>query len=157
MSGTLSPSFRMGRCMRVAAFLGALAVVSDAHALFIVNQPWVKPGASNSEGYMILTSSEGATLVGVKSSIAAQVFLRGSGARVRARAALPLPAGTAIALRPGAERIVLTGLKRALKPGDRVPLTLEIETASGDRQEIAVNAEVRTESPYDAEHRAHRH
>jgi copper(I)-binding protein len=74
-----------------------------------------------------------------------------------ARARVALPAGVVVALRPGAERIVLTGLVHALKPGERVPLTLQIETAAGAREEIAVDAEVRTESPFDAERRAHRH
>jgi copper(I)-binding protein len=132
-------------------------VAFDAHALFIVNQPWVKPGARSTEAYMVLTSTEGATLVGVSSPIAAQVSLRGPGTRRRARAALALPAGIAVALRPGAHRVVLTGLAHALKAGERVPLTLQIETAAGGREEIAVDAEVRTESPFDAERRGHRH
>jgi periplasmic copper chaperone A len=148
----------MGRSASVVALVGLLAGAAfDAHALFIVNQPWVKPGARSTEGYMVLTSTEGAMLVGVRSSIAAQVSLRGSGARRRARAAVALPAGVAVALRPGGDRIVLTGLARALKPGERVPLTLQIETAAGGREEIAVDAEVRTESPFDAERRAHSH
>ncbi len=58
---------------------------------------------------------------------------------------------------PGADRIVLTGLAHALKPGERVPITLQIETAAGAREEITVDAEVRTESPFEAERRAHRH
>jgi len=143
--------------MRAAALCGALFVPWDAHALFIVSQPWVKPGTRNSEAYMELTSTEGATLVGVRSSIAARVWLRGSGRQGAALGALPLPAGAVIALRPGADRIVLTGLKRALKRGERVVFTLEIETAPGNREEIAVTAEVRSESPFDAERRAHHH
>jgi len=51
----------------------------------------------------------------------------------------------------------LTGLTRALKPGERVVLTLEVETATGTREGIEVAAEVRSESPLDAERRAHRH
>ena len=148
----------MGRSMSVVAFAAILVGVAfDAHALFIVNQPWVKPGTRNTEAYMILTSTEGATLIGVHSSIAAQVSLRSPGLRGRARKGLPLSAGTALALRPGADRIVLTGLTRPLRLGERVPLLLRIETADGRREEIAVEAEVRIESPLDAERRAHRH
>ncbi|HEX9277971.1 MAG TPA: copper chaperone PCu(A)C [Casimicrobiaceae bacterium] len=73
------------------------------------------------------------------------------------RAALALPTGATVVLRPGADRIVLTGLAHALKPGERVPITLQIETAAGAREEITVDAEVRTESPFEAERRAHRH
>jgi copper(I)-binding protein len=156
-SGLLPPSGRIAHFARAGALCGALFVALDAHALFIVNQPWVKPGTRAAEAYMVLTSTEGAMLVGARSSIAARVSLRVSGSHVSARAALPLPAGAAISLRPGADRIVLTGLKRALKLGERVLLTLEIETATGSREEIAVDAEVRTESPLDAERKAHRH
>ena len=148
----------MGRSASFVAFVGFLASAAfDANALFIVNQPWVKPGTRSTEAYMVLTSTEGATLIGVRSSIAARVSLRGAGAHRPARAALALPAGAAVALRPGADRIVLTGLAHALKPGERVPLTLQIETAAGALEEITVAAEVRTESPFDAERRAHRH
>lgn len=154
----LQTRLSMRRSASVVAFVGFLTGAAfDAHALFIVNQPWVKPGTRNTEGYRILTSTEGATLVGVRSSIAVRVSLRGPGGHGRARASVALPAGAAVELRPGAERIVLTGLAHALKPGDRVPLTLQIETAAGGREEIAVDAEVRTEWPFDAERRAHRH
>jgi len=101
----------MGRSASFVAFVGFLAGAAfDANALFIVNQPWVKPGTRSTEAYMVLTSTEGATLIGVRSSIAARVSLRGAGAHRPARAALALPAGAAVALRPGADRIVLTGL-----------------------------------------------
>ncbi|OLC65537.1 MAG: hypothetical protein AUH79_07450 [Betaproteobacteria bacterium 13_1_40CM_4_64_4] len=128
----------------VVAFAFLAGAAFDAHALFIVNQPWVK-------------RTEGATLIGVCSSIAAQVSLRGPNTHFPARAGLALPAGAAVVLRPGADRIVLTGLAHVLKLGQRVPLTLQIETTGGGREEITVDAEVRTESPLDAERRAHRH
>jgi copper(I)-binding protein len=144
------------RILRVArvALCGALALPgTNADALFIVNQPWVKPGTRTSEAYMVLTSTEGAALIGVRSPVAARASLIAPGSR---GAALKLPAGTAIALRPGADRIALTGLSRQLKLGERVALTLTIETAAGAREDIAVDAEVRKESPIDAERRVHR-
>jgi hypothetical protein len=40
----------MRRSASVVAFVGFLARAAfDAHALFIVNQPWVKPGTRNTE------------------------------------------------------------------------------------------------------------
>ena len=132
----------------MSLFIAFLAVTAfDAHALFIVNQPWVKPGTRNAEGYMIFTSTEGATPIGVRPSIAVRVSLRGSGGHGRARASVTLPAGTAAALRPGAERIVLTGLAHALKPGDRVPRTLQIETAAGGREEFAFEPKCEPRGP----------
>jgi copper(I)-binding protein len=135
----------------------SLAIGSpDACALFLVNQPWVKPGVRATESYMVLTSTEGATLVGVRSAVAAHASLRGP-KNEGPRNSLALPAGVTVSLQPGGERIELTGLKRALRLGQRVPLTLTIETVAGARQEIAVDAEVRKESPIDAERRAHHH
>jgi hypothetical protein len=94
----------MRRSASVVAFVGILVGAAfDAHALFIVNQPWVKPGTRNTEGYMILTSTEGATLIGVRSSIAVRVSLRGPGGHGRARASMA-PAGAAVALRRGTAR-----------------------------------------------------
>jgi copper(I)-binding protein len=153
----MSAPHRILRVVRVA-LCGALALAgTDVDALFIVNQPWVKPGTRASEAYMVLTSTEGAALIGVRSPVAARASLIGAGTRGEHLAApINLPAGKAIALRPGAERIALIGLSRPLKLGERVALTLTIETAAGAHEDIAVDAEVRKESPLDAERRAHR-
>ena len=162
MSGEVSSARPLQRWLGIGYFASVVAfplagAAFDAHALFIINQPWVKPGTRNTEGYMVLTSTEGATLISVRSSIAAKASLRGPNTHALARTGLALPAGAAVVLRPGANRIVLTGLAHALKLGQRVPLTLQIEMAGGDREEIAVDAEVRTESPLDAERRPHHH
>lgn len=142
----------------VATTVSLLLGAADAQALFIVNQPWVKPGVRASEAYMVLDSTEGAVLLGARSPDAARVSLRGPGpGGDRARTRLELPAGVEVKLRPGAERIVLSALTRALRLGERVSLTLTIETVAGGRQEILVDAEVRKESPLDAERKAHRH
>ena len=149
----MSAPHRILGVVRVA-LCGALALAgTDVDALFVVNQPWVKPGTRSSEAYMILMSTEGVALIGVRSPVAARAVLIGSGSRGgHAAAAL----GKAIALRPGGDHIVLTGLSRPLKLGERVALTLTIETAAGAHEDIAVDAEVRKESPFDAERRAHR-
>src|SRR5262245_43783198 len=135
----------------------ALAIcAADAHALFIVNQPWVRPAAQgrSTEAYMDLTSTEGAVLVGARSEIAA-VAISAPGKTVRAVERLPLPAHSMVSLAPGGYRLALSKIARSLKLGDRVALTLIIEAADGSRQEIPVNAEARRHSPLDDERRAH--
>jgi periplasmic copper chaperone A len=128
---------------------------APAYGLITVNQPWAKPGVRTSDAYMILTSTEDATLIGASSSLAARVDLMGQA--TRPLSGLPLRAGKPVTFRPGANRFRLSDLSRPLRLGDRVPLLLIIETAAGVRSEIAVDAEVRNESPVDAELRAHRH
>ena len=159
---TETPLSRTRRpCARIAAIAVTVSLALGAaksHALFIVNQPWVKPGVKTTEAYMVLDSTEGATLLGAHSPVASRVTLHGPGSGGdRARTRLELPAGITVTLRPGGERIVLSGLTHALKLGERVPLTLTIENVAGGRLEIVVDAEVRKESPLDAERSAHRH
>ena len=146
---------------RYALALGiVLALVAvPAAAVFIVSEPWVRPAASvrTTEAYMVLTSTEGATLVGARSEIAVGVATYAAGKNPVRIERLPLPAGQMVKLHPGGLRLGLRDLARPLKLGDRVPLVLTIEAADGKRQEIPVNAEVRRRSPIDDELRAHKH
>lgn len=106
---------------------------------------------------MELRSTEGARLVAASTEVAAGVTLRSPGAVRGAAAEIQLNAGATVKLAPGQSRIVLANLKRSLKPGDRVLLTLTIEDADGNRQQIPVNAEVRRHSPTDDHLRPHSH
>jgi copper(I)-binding protein len=132
----------------------AIAVCAqDARAIFIVNQPWMRPApqGGSTEAYMDLTSTEGATLIAAHSTIA-NVVVRSKGASA---GRLSLLAGKMVRLAPGGNRLSLTKLAHPLSRGDRVALTLTIESADGKRQEIPVSAEVRLRSPVDDERRAH--
>ena len=139
--------------------LAATMIASPASAVFIVNQPWVRPAqaAQTTEAYMNLTSTEGATLVGVSTEAARAATIRAPGNVAIATTKVALPPKLLVALAPGQYRIVLNQLLRTLKVGDRVNLTLTIEQDDGSRQDIAVNAEVRLRSPIDDERRAHKH
>ncbi len=144
--------------MTLIAGIASLLFPAMAAAVFVVNAPWVRPGIADgtTEAYMTLTSTDGAALVGVGSEIAAVVILSGDG-KGKQVSRLPLPAGAAITLKPGARRLRLLRLTRALKLGDRVPLTLTIESAEGSRTEIPVDAEVRLRSPIDDHRHGHAH
>jgi copper(I)-binding protein len=150
---------RAGRRIAVACGFGLALAAPQASALFIVNQPWVRPAhvARSTEAYMNLTSTDGATLIGVTSDAAASVAIMRPGAPAKRVDRLPLPARTVVALAPGGDRIALSRLARTLRLGDRVQLTLMIEAADGSRQHIGVDAEVRLRSPIDDEMRAHKH
>src|SRR6266566_7550732 len=141
------------------ALAGAAAfalLASDASAMFIVNQPWVRPArkTQTTNAYMNLTSTGGATLLAARSEDARRVSLRS--AHSTAAAGLVLPAKSEIALAPGHDHLTLTGLTRALKIGDRINITLTVRDDDGTVQEITINAEVRFRSPVDDERRAHR-
>jgi hypothetical protein len=152
---SVSPGSRSRRHLALVVGFALAVCAADANAIFIVNQPWVRPGprGGTTEAYMDLTSTEGATLVAVRSEIAA-VAIRtknGSGAIDR----LPLTANAMMRLAPGRTRLSLSKLARALVRGEHVALTLTVESADGSRQDIPVTAEVRLRSPLDDERRAH--
>ena len=150
-----------GRIDRLALRCGLilLLLAPSANALFIVNQPWARPARSGqaTEVYMNLTSTDGATLVAVHADDAEEVVILPPGKHARPVATLPMPAGKLVALVPGKDRLAMIKLKRGVKLGDRILLTLTIEGADGARQEIPVNAEARMRSPLDDERRAHAH
>ncbi len=138
--------------------LAALAAVisAHAHAVFVVNEPWVRPAEAGqaTEAYMEIVSSDGATLVGARSAAAVRVMLVGTHG---ATPAVPLPAGRSMLLAPGKFRLALVKLTRTLRPGVRVPVTLLLRDGSGATQEIEIDAEVRLRSPTDDHLRPHSH
>lgn len=149
---------------RGAAAIAIALIASSAGAtgLFIVNQPWVHPAAAGqtTEAYMDLTSTAGASVVGVESADAALAAITNPKPVPPAGKAAPsitLPPGKLIALAPGATRITLRRLTRTLKLGDRVSMVLAVVYDDGSRQSIPVDAEVRLHSPIDDELRAHHH
>jgi copper(I)-binding protein len=131
---------------------------NDASAIFIVNEPWVRTAknAKLAEAYMVLTSTEGATLVGVRCEVAERIEIFPPGTSRGAIDAIDLPAGKTVMLAPRGNRLVLSGLGRALKLGDRVPIVLIVAAADGSRREIPISAEVRLHSPTE-DHLGHRH
>src|SRR5271166_6154391 len=148
-----------GRCIALACGLGLGLVAQHASALFVVNQPWVRPAQrlQTTEAYMNLTSTDGASLVGAASTAAAAVAILAPGRTTNKVARLSLPAQHVVALAPDGYRLALRRLARTLKVGDRVQLTLTIEAADGTRREVGVYAEVRLHSPIDDEMHAHTH
>jgi Uncharacterized protein conserved in bacteria len=149
------------RSHRLAVLLGLVLAASGtaAHALVVINQPWVKPAAAgrSTEAFMNLTSTEGATLVAAHSESAAATTLHRPGRDTRAAVELALPAGAIVELAPGTYRISLRRLNKTIKLGDTVPMTLTIRSADGALQDIAVRGVARARSPVDDERRAHRH
>ncbi|MFO0121427.1 MAG: copper chaperone PCu(A)C, partial [Inhella sp.] len=72
--------------------------------------------------------------------------------KMRQIPALALPAGQAVALKPGGYHLMLIGLKQALKPGDTVPVSLVIERQDGQRETLNLQAPVRALGAAPAKH-----
>lgn len=116
-----------------------------------VDNAWVRatvPAQTTTGAFMEITSKDGAALVGVSSSAAATVEIHemrmdGNVMTMRELDKLELPAGKTVAFAPGAYHLMLINLKRPLRPGDTVPLSLELESRNGKHSKLEVKAEVR--------------
>jgi copper(I)-binding protein len=171
-TGTLRPMLRLNSrrsfdlgwaCALAAALLICTTAAMAGSGLFVVNEPWIRPAPASAatDVYMNLRSSDGAALVGVRcdqsDTVSVEVPDSAHRGKFRAIERLPLPAGDTVRLAPGQAHLRLAGLRRAMKLGEHVALTLVLEAADGSTQEIPVNAEVRRRSPTDDEAHAHGH
>jgi copper(I)-binding protein len=134
----------------LAPALAALSVfaAAAAPAQVRVDEAWVRatvPEQKTTGAYMSITAAKDGKLVAASSPVATSVEvhemkMEGDVMRMRAVAALPLPAGQRVELKPGAYHMMLLGLKQPVKAGDVVPLKLVVEAAGGKREEVEVRA-----------------
>lgn len=135
----------------LAALIASIALASNAFAQITVTNPWVRatvPQQSASGAFMQIRSIDRARLLAVSSPVAASVQLHkmemnGQMMKMREVDGIDLPAGEAVNLASGGYHVMLFGLKRQLKEGDVVPLSLVIERKKGKRETVAVNAPVK--------------
>ncbi|MCY7314910.1 MAG: copper chaperone PCu(A)C [Rubrivivax sp.] len=126
-----------------AGAAGAQTTVADA---------WVRgtvPQQKATGLFATITSAQGGRLVEALSPAAGVVEIHemsmdGNVMRMRALpAGLALPAGQPVSLKPGGYHLMLLDLKQPLKAGDSVSVTLVVEGADKQRQNIEVKALVR--------------
>jgi len=127
-----------------------LSTLSRAASVEVVD-PWIRatvPGQQVAGAYMRLTAHQDMRLVGATSPVAERVelhFMRmnGDSMEMRALDTLDLPAGEPVDLSPGGTHAMLIGLKRPIRDGDRVPMTLTFEGPEGRAEHIDLRAEAR--------------
>lgn len=127
------------------------AAVLPVLAETTVGEPWVRatvPQQKATGAFMQLKSDADARLVSVSSPAAGvaevhEMAVVDNLMTMRRLAGLELPAGRAVELKPGGYHIMLIGLKRQVKEGEEVPLTLVIERRDGKRETVEVSAPVR--------------
>ncbi len=137
--------------MRHFFVAAALLVSFAAQAQVKVADPWVRATVAPQKAtgaFMQLTSEQAVKVVAASSPVAAVVEIHemkmdDGVMKMRAVDALPLPAGQAVALKPGSYHVMLMGLKAPIKAGETVPLTLTVEGADGKRTAVEIKAEAR--------------
>lgn len=128
----------------LAAGLLSAAVSLPALAQVSVTDPWVRatvPAQKSTGAFMQLQSPTAARLVEVRTPAAGraelhEMAMEGQVMRMRKVDAIELPAGKPVNLASGGYHVMLFDLKRQLKEGENVELTLVVQDAAGKRQEI---------------------
>jgi copper(I)-binding protein len=137
--------------MRHLLLAPALFIALAAQAQVKVDDPWVRATVAPQQAtgaFMQLTSTKPAKVVAASSPVAGMVEIHemkmeDGVMKMRAVDALPLPAGQAVALKPGSYHVMLMGLKGPIKAGDTVPLTLTVEGEDKLRTTVEVKAVAR--------------
>lgn len=143
------------KLLNKTAILSAATVTTllaaSAHAQVTVKEPWVRatvPAAKASGAFMLLQSAQDARLVEVRSPVAGMVELHQMSMdngvmKMGAVEGIDLPAGKPVALASGGYHVMLMGLKRQMKEGDTIPLTLVVQKKDKKLETVEVKAQVK--------------
>lgn len=137
--------------MRTQALLFSVLFSASSFAADIkVENAWVRapaPGQAVVGGFLDITSPNDAKLVSANSPIATttelhEMTMKDGVMMMRAVPYVALPQAQVVKLTPGGLHIMLIDLKKQLKAGDKVPLTLKVQTGK-TTQDITIQADVR--------------
>ncbi|MGA8136748.1 MAG: copper chaperone PCu(A)C [Pseudomonas gingeri] len=128
-----------------------LLLAGQASAQTQVTDAWVRatvPGQQSTGAFMTFTASNDSKLLSAASPVARivqihQTVMKNDIMSMHEVKYLSLPEGKAIKLDPHGYHVMLMNLKAQIKEGDKVPLTLIIENASGEKETFLIQAPVR--------------
>ena len=147
MTNKLSASLALAATLFCSHVLAQNVEIKDAWARATV-QSQKATGA-----FMTLTAKTDTTLVGVASSVARvaeihEMKMEGDVMKMRALPkGLELPAGKAVALKPGSFHLMLMDLKVPLQKDTTVPVTLRFKDAKGVESTLDLKVPVSTSAP----------
>jgi copper(I)-binding protein len=133
-----------------SALLAAGLFSTSALAQVTVSDPWVRatvPNQKASGAFMRVESAKAARLVGVSTPAAGraelhEMAMENNTMRMRQVDAIDLPAGKAVNLASGGYHVMLFDLKRQLKEGETVPVTLVVQDGAKKSSSVTVEAKV---------------
>ena len=135
----------------LAAGLFSTSALAQVNAQLSVTEPWVRatvPAAKSAGAFMHLQSATNARLVSVSTPVAGraeihEMAMENNTMRMRAVDGIDLPAGKPVHLASGGYHLMFFELKRQLKEGEAVPVTLVVEDAAKKRTSVTVEAQVK--------------
>ena len=132
---------------------GLFLLVSQVYAGDVqIKDAWARataPGQVNGSVGVVITSKKDARLIAVKTTVAESAEIHtmtmdNGVMQMRQLDYLELPANQPVTLGPGGNHLMLLGLKRPLKEGSTLPLTLTVQYADKKTEKISTKAQVRS-------------
>ncbi len=133
----------------LAGLLAAAAAPAQTRAALTITHAWARPALAGraAGGYLWVTNAgrRSDSLIAAASPVAAKVTLHemqmgGGVMRMRALTRLEIPPGATIRLESGGYHLMLEGLKRELRAGDSVDVSLTFARAGVRRVSLPVRA-----------------
>jgi copper(I)-binding protein len=133
------------------ALIASITFSTAACAQVSVSSPWIRatvPQQTASGAFMGLVSAKDARLVEARSPVARLVQIhkmemQGDMMKMAEVDGIDLPAGKPVSLASGGYHIMLIDLKRQLKAGDSVAMTLVVEGKNKQRETIKLDVPVK--------------
>ena len=150
----------------ITAALTTVCAVSAFAQNVTVTDAWARAtvqGQKATGAFMKIIAKDNAKLVGVSSPVAgvAEIHEMKVEKDVMKMAALPkglaLPAGQAVALKPGSYHVMLMDLKAPLAKDSTVPVTLTFQDAKGVKTDVELKVPVGMQSPMMQHHKQGEH
>jgi copper(I)-binding protein len=137
---------------RSAITLALLLWGLSAHASVEISDAWARataPGQEVGAAYMSLKSARAAKLLKVKSPAAGSVeihemSMNNGVMKMRMLDVLELPAGRTVKLEPGGFHLMLIDLKKPLKAGDNIEISLTLKDSRGKLSSQKVSLPVKS-------------
>lgn len=135
----------------VSTLLLSMAALS-AHAEVTIKDAWVRatvPQQMATGAFFQIQSSTDVRVVSVQSSAAGvaeihEMKMENNLMKMRAIEHLDLTAGKTVEFKPGGYHLMLMDLKKQIKAGDLIPLTLTVEGKDKKRESIEIKLKARS-------------
>ncbi|NSX07085.1 copper chaperone PCu(A)C [Pseudomonas lini] len=144
-------SFCTKRIKQLTLGLSLIGMAWQVSAQTLVNDAWVRAtvaGQHSTGAFMTLQADSDSKLLSVQSPVANTVQIHQSSMKDDVMSmsqveSVALPAGKSVSFDPHGYHIMLMDLTTQVKEGDKVPLTLTVENAKGEKETIKVDADAR--------------
>ncbi|MFS2067775.1 copper chaperone PCu(A)C [Pseudomonas sp. CT11-2] len=157
MTSICAPRIKQLGIKQLVLGLSLIGMAWQVSAQTLVNDAWVRAtvaGQHSTGAFMTVQADSDSKLLSVQSPVANTVQIHQSSMKDDVMSmsqveSVALPAGQPVSFDPHGYHIMLMDLTAQVKEGDKVPLTLTVENAKGEKETITVDAETQALGMHD--------